>query len=102
MESLCSSQLISNAGIQTISPIVDFEYDKWRRLFDIHVHGAFLTSKACMKAMIATKTGGRIIVTGSVHSFEASKNKAAYITAKHGLLGVVRWLLALLLGCLVA
>ena len=82
--------LISNAGIQTIAPIVDFDYDKWRRLFDIHVHGAFLTTKACMKAMIANKTGGRIIVTGSVHSFEASKNKAAYVTAKHGLLGLVR------------
>ena len=82
--------LISNAGIQTISPIVDFEYEKWKRLFDIHVNGAFLTTKACMKAMIATKTGGRIIVIGSVHSFEASKNKAAYVTAKHGLLGLVR------------
>ncbi len=82
--------LISNAGIQTISPIVDFDYDKWKRLFEIHVHGAFLTTKACMKAMIASKKGGRIIVTGSVHSFEASKNKAAYVAAKHGLLGLVR------------
>lgn len=82
--------LISNAGIQTISPIVDFEFAKWKRLFDIHVHGAFLTTKACMKQMIAKGNGGRIIVMGSVHSFEASKNKAAYVTAKHGLLGFVR------------
>jgi len=82
--------LVSNAGIQTISPIVDFEFDKWKRLFDIHVHGAFLTTKACMKKMIEKGNGGRIIVMGSVHSFEASKNKAAYVTAKHGLLGFVR------------
>ncbi|MFN8770842.1 MAG: 3-hydroxybutyrate dehydrogenase [Neisseriaceae bacterium] len=82
--------LISNAGIQTISPIVDFEFEKWKRLFDIHVHGAFLTTKACMRKMIEKKNGGRIIVIGSVHSFEASKNKAAYVTAKHGLLGFVR------------
>ncbi|MDQ5920296.1 MAG: 3-hydroxybutyrate dehydrogenase, partial [Pseudomonadota bacterium] len=75
---------------QTISPIVDFPFDKWKRLFDIHIHGAFLTAKACMNKMIEKKTGGRIIVIGSVHSFEASKNKAAYITAKHGLLGLVR------------
>src|SRR3990167_6603361 len=61
--------LISNAGIQTISPIVDFEFDKWKRLFDIHVHGAFLTTKACMKTMIEQKTGGKIIVMGSIHSF---------------------------------
>lgn len=82
--------LISNAGIQTISPIVDFAFDKWKRLLDIHINGAFLTTKACMKTMITNKSGGRIIVIGSVHSFEASKNKAAYVTAKHGLLGFVR------------
>lgn len=82
--------LISNAGIQTISPIVDFEYEKWKRLFEIHVHGTFLTTKACMKKMIEKKNGGRILVIGSVHSFEASKDKAAYVTAKHGLLGFVR------------
>lgn len=82
--------LISNAGIQTISPIVDFEYEKWKRLFEIHVHGTFLTTKACMKKMIETRNGGRILVIGSVHSFEASKDKAAYVTAKHGLLGFVR------------
>jgi 3-hydroxybutyrate dehydrogenase len=82
--------LVSNAGIQTISSIIDFPYEQWKRLFDIHVHGAFLTSKACMKKMIEKKTGGKIIVMGSVHSFEASLNKAAYVTAKHGLLGLVR------------
>ncbi|MBP9742497.1 MAG: 3-hydroxybutyrate dehydrogenase [Burkholderiales bacterium] len=82
--------LVSNAGIQTISPIVDFDFGAWKRLFDIHVNGAFLTTKACMKKMIEKKNGGRIIVIGSVHSFEASKNKAAYVTAKHGLLGLVR------------
>lgn len=82
--------LVSNAGIQTISPIVDFEFAKWKRLIDIHIHGTFLTTKACMQKMIASGNGGRIIVIGSVHSFEASKNKAAYVTAKHGLLGFVR------------
>lgn len=82
--------LVSNAGIQTISPIVDFTLDQWNRLFGIHVNGAFLTARACMRKMIEKKTGGRIIVIGSVHSFEASKNKSAYVTAKHALLGLVR------------
>lgn len=82
--------LVSGAGIQIISPIVDFEFAKWKKLIDIHVHGGFLTTKACMKQMIAQKTGGHIIIIGSVHSFEASMNKAAYVTAKHGLLGLVR------------
>lgn len=82
--------LVSNAGIQTISPIVDFDFGAWKRLIDIHLHGTFLTVKACMRQMIAQKTGGRILVTGSVHSVEASKNKAAYVSAKHAQLGFVR------------
>ncbi len=82
--------LISNAGIQTISPIVDFDTVAWKRLIDIHLHGTFFITRACMRKMIALKTGGRIIVTGSVHSVEASKNKAAYVSAKHAQLGFVR------------
>lgn len=82
--------LISNAGIQTISPIVDFDYSSWKRLIDIHLNGTFLTTKACMKKMILQKTGGRILVTGSIHSVEASKNKSAYVSAKHAQLGFVR------------
>lgn len=82
--------LISNAGIQTIAPIVDFELSAWKRLIDIHLHGTFLTTKYCMRQMIAQKTGGRIIVTGSIHSVEASVNKAAYVAAKHAQLGFVR------------
>jgi len=82
--------LISNAGIQTISPIVDFETAAWKRLIDIHLNGTFFITRACMRKMIELKTGGRIIVTGSVHSVEASKNKAAYVSAKHAQLGFVR------------
>lgn len=82
--------LICNAGIQIISPIVDFEFDKWKKLLDIHLNGTFLTTKACMRKMIEKKTKGRIIVIGSIHSVEASKDKAAYVAAKHALLGFVR------------
>lgn len=82
--------LVSNAGIQTIAPIVDFDFGKWKKLLDIHLNGTFLTSKACMQKMIEKKTGGRIIVMGSIHSIEASKNKSAYVAAKHALLGFVR------------
>lgn len=82
--------LICNAGIQTIAPIVEFEFEKWKRLLDIHINGTFLPTKACMNSMIKTKTKGKILVIGSVHSLEASKNKSAYVTAKHGLRGFVR------------
>ena len=53
----------------------------------IHLDGAFLTSKACLPHMYA-KGSGSIIFMGSVHSKEASPLKSAYVTAKHGLIGL--------------
>lgn len=82
--------LVSNAGIQIISPIINFDFAKWKKVIDIHLHGTFLVTKASMKKMIEKKTGGRVIIMGSVHSFEASKDKAAYVAAKHAQLGFMR------------
>ena len=81
--------LVSNAGIQIVKPIVDFPFADWKRLLAIHLDGAFLTTKACLKHMYKAKSGS-IIYTGSVHSKEASVLKAPYVTAKHGLLGFAR------------
>jgi len=82
--------LVSNAGIQIVNPIVDFTYADWKRLLAIHLDGAFLTTKACLPHMYKSGRGGSVIYMGSVHSKEASKLKAAYVTAKHGLLGLAR------------
>ncbi len=82
--------LISNAGIQIISAIVDFKFEDWKKLMAIHVDGAFLTTRACMRAMIKGGKGGSIIYMGSVHSHEASPLKAPYVTAKHGLIGLAK------------
>jgi len=81
--------LVSNAGIQIVKPIVDFPFADWKRLLAVHLDGAFLTTKACLKHMYAAKSGS-IIYMGSVHSKEASVLKAPYVTAKHGLLGLCR------------
>src|SRR6266436_1716577 len=81
--------LVSNAGIQIVKPVVDFPFDEWKKLLAIHLDGAFLTTKACLKHMYAAKSGS-IIYMGSVHSKEASVLKAPYVTAKHGLLGLCR------------
>jgi 3-hydroxybutyrate dehydrogenase len=81
--------LVSNAGIQTVHPFVDFPFADWKKLLAIHLDGAFLTTKACLKHMYAANYG-RVIYMGSVHSHEASKLKAPYVTAKHGLLGLAR------------
>ena len=81
--------LVSNAGIQIVKPVHEFPFADWKRLLAIHLDGAFLTTRACLKYMYAQK-GGSIIYIGSVHSKEASKLKAPYVTAKHGLLGLAR------------
>ena len=82
--------LISNAGIQIISPIVESSLDNWKKMLAIHLDGAFLTTRACMRAMIAGGKGGAILYMGSVHSHEASPLKAPYVAAKHGLLGLAK------------
>lgn len=82
--------LVSNAGIQIVKPVEEFSYDEWRRMIAIHLDGAFLTTRACLKDMYARGAGGAILYMGSVHSHLASRLKAPYVAAKHGLLGLAR------------
>ena len=82
--------LISNAGIQIVKPVQEFSLAEWKKMLAIHLDGAFLTTRACIKDMYSRNEGGAIIYMGSVHSHEASKLKAPYVTAKHGLLGLAR------------
>jgi 3-hydroxybutyrate dehydrogenase len=81
--------LVSNAGIQIVHPVEAFPLSEWKRMLAIHLDGAFLTTKACLKHMYAQKSGA-VIYMGSVHSYEASPLKSAYVTAKHGLVGLMR------------
>ncbi|MDN5923822.1 MAG: 3-hydroxybutyrate dehydrogenase [Xanthomonadales bacterium] len=82
--------LVSNAGVQIVNPIENFKFTDWKRLMAIHVDGAFLTTKAVLPQMYADNRGGTVIFMGSVHSHLASPLKSAYVTAKHGLLGLAR------------
>ena len=82
--------LVSNAGIQIVHPIESFPFADWKKMLAIHLDGAFLTTKACMPHMQASGRGGSIIYMGSVHSKEASVLKSAYVTAKHGLIGLCK------------
>ncbi|MEO5932554.1 MAG: 3-hydroxybutyrate dehydrogenase [Duganella sp.] len=81
--------LVSNAGIQIIHPVEEFPYEEWKKLLSIHLDGAFLTTKACLPHMYQAGSGS-VIYMGSVHSKEASKLKSAYVTAKHGLIGLAK------------
>jgi 3-hydroxybutyrate dehydrogenase len=74
--------LVSNAGIQIVHPVESFAFADWKKMLAIHLDGAFPDD--------ASGRGGSIIYMGSVHSKEASVLKAAYVTAKHGLIGLCK------------
>ena len=81
--------LVNNAGIQHVSPIEEFDEAKWDRILAIMLTAPFLLLRALLPAMYA-KSWGRVINVGSVHSLIASPYKAAYVSAKHGLVGLTK------------
>jgi 3-hydroxybutyrate dehydrogenase len=81
--------LVCNAGIQIISPLEALSLEDWHRVLAVHLDGAFLATRAALRHMYP-RGRGSIIYMGSVHSKEASVLKAAYVTAKHGLIGLAR------------
>ena len=81
--------LVNNAGIQFVSPIEDFPPEKWDAIIAINCTAAFHAIRTAIPGMKARKWG-RIINTASAHSTVASPFKSAYVTAKHGLLGMTK------------
>src|SRR5215831_17295591 len=81
--------LVNNAGIQYVAPITEFPEAKWRQIIEIMLTAPFLLTKAVLPSMYAHKWG-RIINIASVHALRASAFKAAYVAAKHGLIGLTR------------
>jgi 3-hydroxybutyrate dehydrogenase len=82
--------LVSNAGIQIVAPVEQYRFRDWKKMLAVHLDGAFLTTRACLRHMYAQARGGSILYMGSVHSKEASKLKIAYVAAKHGLEGIAK------------
>lgn len=80
--------LVSNAGFQHIDAVDQLELKDWKSMMSVHLDGAFIVAKACLRHMYRAGKGGSIIFMGSVHSKQASKLKAPYVTAKHGLIGL--------------
>ncbi len=79
--------LVNNAGIQHVSPIETFPVDKWNAIIAINLSSAFHTTAAALPGMRA-KGWGRIVNIASAHGLTASPFKAAYIAAKHGVVGL--------------
>ncbi|WP_029214654.1 3-hydroxybutyrate dehydrogenase [Kallotenue papyrolyticum] len=81
--------LVNNAGYQHIDPIETFPDDEWQRMIQVMLVAPFLLSKAVIAGMKAARWG-RIINIASIHGLVASPFKSAYISAKHGLIGLTR------------
>lgn len=81
--------LVSNAGIQHVSPIDEFPIEKWDAILAINLSSVFHAMRAAIPHMKA-KGWGRIITTASAHSLVASPNKSAYVAAKHGVAGLTK------------
>jgi 3-hydroxybutyrate dehydrogenase len=81
--------LVNNAGIQHVAPIEEFPVDKWDAIIAINLSAAFHAIRSAVPGMKSRKWG-RIINTASAHSLVASPFKSAYVTAKHGLVGLTK------------
>lgn len=81
--------LVNNAGIQHVSPIEDFPLEQWNRLIGVMLTGPFLLTQAVVPAM-RRNSWGRIINISSVNGKRGDPGKAAYCSAKHGVIGLTR------------
>ena len=81
--------LVNNAGIQYVAKLVDFPPERWDAIIAINLSGAFHAMRAALPGM--KKRGwGRVINIASAHGLVASPEKAAYVSAKHGLVGLTK------------
>jgi 3-hydroxybutyrate dehydrogenase len=81
--------LVNNAGIQHVAPLEQFPAEKWDAVIAINLSSAFHTTRAALPSMRENKFG-RIINIASAHGLVASPFKAAYVAAKHGIVGLTK------------
>jgi 3-hydroxybutyrate dehydrogenase len=81
--------LVNNAGIQHVAPIEEFPPEKWDAIIAINLSAAFHATRLIIPGM-KKKKWGRVICTASAHSLVASPFKVAYVSAKHGIAGLVK------------
>jgi len=84
--------VVANAGFQHVAPVREFPEDQWDGLLALMLTSPFLLAKYAWDALAAAPDGGRFIVVASAHGLVASPYKAGYVSAKHGVLGLVKTL----------
>jgi 3-hydroxybutyrate dehydrogenase len=83
--------IVPNAGVQHVAPVREFPEDRWDALLDLMLTSPFLLARYGWDAL-GRSGAGRFIAVASVHGLVASPFKAAYVSAKHGVLGLVKTL----------
>ena len=83
--------VIANAGFQHVSPVEDFDEDKWDALISVLLTSPFLLAKYAWSEL-KKSDAGRFVAIASAHALVASPFKAAYVSAKHGVMGLVKTL----------
>jgi len=81
--------LVNNAGVQFTAAVEEFPIEQWNRIIAINLSGAFYAMHAALPGMMK-KGWGRVVNIASAHGLVASEHKAAYVAAKHGLLGLTK------------
>lgn len=81
--------LVNNAGLQHVAPVEEFPEERWEQMIRIMLVGPFLLTRYALPLMYARRWG-RIINVSSLHGLVASPYKSAYISAKHGLMGLTK------------
>jgi len=81
--------LVNNAGIQHVANVEDFPVDKWDAVIAVNLSSSFHTIRAALPGM-KKRQWGRIVNIASAHGLVASGQKAAYVAAKHGLVGLTK------------
>lgn len=81
--------LALNAGVQHVAPLPEFPEDQWDRIMDLHMKGPFLAIQSAWP-QLTRQPGGRVVITASTSSFQAERNKVAYIASRHGVLGLMK------------
>ena len=81
--------IVPNAGVQHVAPIDEFPLERWQTVISLLLTSPFLLAKHAWPAL-RESPAGRLIVIASVHALVASPFKAAYISGKHGVLGLVK------------
>lgn len=80
--------VVANAGVQHVAPVAEFPEDKWDQLTALMLTSPFLLAKYAWPDLVRTR--GRFVAMASAHGLVASPEKAAYVAAKHGVLGLVK------------